>query len=127
MNTVNASGGINGHLVQLITKDDTANPGTSTTEIQSLLTSHVDTMMDMSIVDQAWAPMVQAAFVSSSGKHDVDTPFGTNPDFYPRRRDSSVREPGIFGGAQGGGSDQFRGHLLRRTNKCAPIAWPSSK
>jgi ABC-type branched-subunit amino acid transport system substrate-binding protein len=32
VNTVNASGGINGHQIHLITEDDASNPGTSASE-----------------------------------------------------------------------------------------------
>jgi branched-chain amino acid transport system substrate-binding protein len=93
VNSVNASGGINGHSVQLTTKDDTGNPGTAATEIQSLLSSHVDAIVDMSIVDQVWAPTVQAANVPVIGGSDVDEPFGINPDFYPEGETPESENP----------------------------------
>ena len=119
VNTVNASGGINGHPVQLITRDDTANPGTSTTEIQSLLTSHVDAIVDMSIVDQAWAPMVQAANVPVVGGANVDTPFGTNPDFYPEGETPASENPAYLAELKAAGVTNFGAIYCVEATECA--------
>jgi branched-chain amino acid transport system substrate-binding protein len=81
-NTVNAAGGINGHQVQVITKDDANNPGTSVTDIQSLISDHVVAIADTSNFDQAWANTVQTANVPVVGGYSSGVPFGTNPDFY---------------------------------------------
>jgi branched-chain amino acid transport system substrate-binding protein len=107
VNTVNASGGINGHSVQLTTKDDTGNPGTAATEIQSLLSSHVDAIVDMSIVDQVWAPTVQAANVPVVGGSDVDEPFGINPDFYPEGETPASENPAYLATLKQAGVKNF--------------------
>ena len=54
VNTVNAAGGIEGHQVQLIVKDDAGNPGTAVTNAQALINQHVTAIADVSILDQAF-------------------------------------------------------------------------
>jgi branched-chain amino acid transport system substrate-binding protein len=82
VNTVNASGGIEGHPVQLITEDDAATPGTSISQIQTLLSDHVVAIVDWSAVDETWAATVQAAKVPVVGAELTEVPFYANPDFY---------------------------------------------
>jgi branched-chain amino acid transport system substrate-binding protein len=91
-NAANASGGIQGHPVQLITMDDGAVPGTSTTDMQALISDHVVAIADMSEVDQVWASAVQAANIPVVGMQTTNTPFYTNADFYPEGQtgDSSI-------------------------------------
>ena len=60
---VNASGGIQGHHVNVIAEDDAGDPGTAVSEAQSLLSSNVVAIVDMSNVDQAWSSSVEAAKV----------------------------------------------------------------
>jgi branched-chain amino acid transport system substrate-binding protein len=83
VNSVNASGGINGHPVQLTVKDDAATPGTSVSDVQSLISSGVDAIADMSIVDEPWAATVQKAGIPVVGIDVTETPYYQNPDFYP--------------------------------------------
>jgi branched-chain amino acid transport system substrate-binding protein len=83
VNTVNASGGINGHQVQLIVKDDGGNPGTAATNAQELINDHVTALADVSILDQAFETMVQKSGIPVVGVETPNPPFGTNPDFYP--------------------------------------------
>jgi branched-chain amino acid transport system substrate-binding protein len=83
VNTVNGSGGINGHPVKLITKDDTSLPGSSLTDAQELISDHVDAIVDVTINDNVWASAVQAANIPVIGLNATDEPFFTNPDFYP--------------------------------------------
>src|SRR5262249_21559925 len=82
VNTVNASGGINGHTIKLITEDDAATPGTAISEVQTLISDHVDAIVDLSQVDTAWASAVQTANIPVVGGYATDEPFFTNPDFY---------------------------------------------
>jgi branched-chain amino acid transport system substrate-binding protein len=81
--TVNASGGIDGHQIKLILEDDAANPGTSATEAKTLISDHVDAIVDDSIVDQTWASTVQASHIPVVGIDETETPFYTESDFYP--------------------------------------------
>jgi branched-chain amino acid transport system substrate-binding protein len=92
VNTVNASGGLEGHPIQLITEDDEANPGTAVSNAQTLISDHVDAIADMSLVDQTWASAVQKANIPVVGVGTANNPFNTNPDFYPEAQtnDSAV-------------------------------------
>jgi branched-chain amino acid transport system substrate-binding protein len=81
--SVNDSGGINGHPIQLTVKDDAATPGTSVSDVQGLLSSGVVAIADMSIVDEPWASTVQKAGVPVVGIDVTEDPFFQNPDFYP--------------------------------------------
>jgi branched-chain amino acid transport system substrate-binding protein len=52
--SVNASGGINGHKIDLITKDDASNPTTSVADVQSFVTGdHVVAIVDATTNDAA--------------------------------------------------------------------------
>ena len=82
--TVNASGGINGHKVVVLLKDDTGNPATSTAIAQTFIqTDHVVAIIDATAVDQAWASYVQSQGVPVIGAITSSEPFYLNSDFYP--------------------------------------------
>jgi branched-chain amino acid transport system substrate-binding protein len=81
--SVNASGGLDGHPVTLTLENDQTNPGTSVSEAQTLVSDHVDAILDLSEVDQAWESTVAAAKIPVVGANTSETPFYTNPDFYP--------------------------------------------
>ena len=83
MDTVNSSGGLEGHLVQLIADDDTGTPGTSVADAQTLISDHVDAIVDSSLVGSTWASAVQAAGVPVVGSNESETMYYTNPDFFP--------------------------------------------
>lgn len=83
VNTVNASGGIDGHPVQLIAKDDANSPGTSLSDIQGFISDHVAAVVDTSNFDEVWAKTIQAANIPVVGGYSSNLAFGTNPDFYP--------------------------------------------
>jgi branched-chain amino acid transport system substrate-binding protein len=83
VNTVNASGGINGHPIQLNFQEDSANPGTGVTVTQALISAHVDAIVDMSQIDSAFMGAIQAANIPVVGYNATNEPFFTNPDFYP--------------------------------------------
>lgn len=83
VNTVNGSGGIKGHPVQVTTEDDAGNPGTALTDARTLISDHMDAIVDASTTTQAWAAAVQAANVPVVGMNDNEAPMFTNPDFYP--------------------------------------------
>ncbi len=78
----NAHGGLDGHKVQIIVKDDGYNPATSLSDAQTLVeTAHVLAIIDNSDEDQAWASYVKQQGVPSLG--DTDTEAGyTNSDFF---------------------------------------------
>jgi branched-chain amino acid transport system substrate-binding protein len=79
--SVNASGGIEGHPVDLMFFDDASSPGTSVTDAQTLISDHVAVIVDNSLFDTTWANAVNAAKIPVvSG--DQAPVFDTNPDFF---------------------------------------------
>jgi branched-chain amino acid transport system substrate-binding protein len=80
--TVNASGGISGHPIRLISEDDGSLPGTSVSDIQTLIADHVDAIADDTDLDLTWASVVQAANIPVVGLAIPNVPYYTNPDFY---------------------------------------------
>lgn len=82
--SVNAAGGINGHKINLIVKDDASNPTTSTTMVRELVEKdHVIAIVgDQSNVDSTWATYVQAKGVPVVGGLPINAPFISNPDFF---------------------------------------------
>lgn len=82
--TVNDAGGINGHKIDLIVKDDANNPTTATSMVKELIDKdHVIAIVgDSSDVDVAWAPYAQSKGVPVVGGLPVNTTFISNPDFF---------------------------------------------
>src|ERR1039458_580822 len=75
VSSINAAGGINGHKINLIVKDDASNPGTSLSQVQSLVTSsHAIALVDLSIVDAGWATYVQTNNVPVIGANSSSEP-----------------------------------------------------
>lgn len=82
VNTVNASGGLNGHPVKLITKDDGGIPGTSLSDAQELVSDHVIAVVDDSVYDSAWAKLFDSAKIPIVGGVTPAESFYTDPNFY---------------------------------------------
>ena len=82
--SVNAAGGIDGHKIDLIVKDDASNPTTSTTMVHELVEKdHVIAIVgDSSNVDATWASYVQSKGVPVVGGLPVNSPFISNPNFF---------------------------------------------
>ena len=82
---VNASGGINGHPVKVIIKDDGLNPAQGIQDAKELVQSdHVMAIIgDNSLVDAAWAPYVTSQGVPVIGGNPTESVFFTNPNRQP--------------------------------------------
>jgi branched-chain amino acid transport system substrate-binding protein len=95
--SVNASGGINGHKIELITKDDASDPTTSVADVQSFVTGdHVVAIVDATTNDAAWATYVQQQKVPVVGMDTSSEPYYTNPDFYPEGQTEDSLFSGII-------------------------------
>lgn len=81
--SVNASGGINGHPVQLINYDDGGDAGKAVTEAQSAISAHADVILDLSPLDAAWEKTVDAAKIPVVGGELTAQPYATDANFYP--------------------------------------------
>ncbi len=99
--SVNASGGINGHRINVISKDDQSNPGTSTSIVQNFVQSdHVVAIVDATTNDSVWSSYVQQQGVPVVGVLAPDLSFVTNPDFYAEGQTILALLPSIVGAVQ---------------------------
>ncbi len=81
--SVNAAGGLDGHQVQIVVKDDGYNPATSLSDAQSLVQqNHVIAIFDNSDEDAAWENYIEKAKVPVLGATESDAGY-KNPDFFP--------------------------------------------
>jgi branched-chain amino acid transport system substrate-binding protein len=81
---INASGGINGRPVKLISKDDGQNPANALRFAKELVEQHkVMAIIDNSGVDQAFASYLDKAGVPVTGGTSINAPFLTSPNFFP--------------------------------------------
>jgi branched-chain amino acid transport system substrate-binding protein len=118
-NSVNAAGGINGHPVQVIYKDDATNPGNAVTAAQALISDHVVAIADMSELDAAFASAVQAADVPVVGVFTVAAPFASNPDFYPEGQTTNTLFQGVITSAKAGGATSVANFYCAEAPTCA--------
>ena len=80
--TVNAKGGLQGHRVNLIIKDDGYNPTTSLAQVESMVsTDHIVALVDNSDVDTSWYTYVEQNKVPVIGGQTEDGPY-ENADFF---------------------------------------------
>ena len=119
VNTVNASGGIDGHPIQLTTKDDAGNPGTSATDIQALLSAHVDAIVDLSYLAAVWASTVQKAGIPVVGANESDQAFAGNPDFYAEGQTEDAENPSYMEVLKAAGATNFGVMYCVEAPQCA--------
>jgi branched-chain amino acid transport system substrate-binding protein len=102
-NSVNASGGINGHPVKLISLDDAQNPSTSLQDVKKLVEQdHVMAIVsDLSLVDATWAKYVTQKGIPVVGGASPETTFGQYPDFFPSGGTLITLAAGTIVSAQG--------------------------
>lgn len=81
--SVNASGGLEGHSIDLKVLDDASSPGTSATDAQTLISDHVAAIIDISNFEATWESAVTAAKIPVVGGDFDSAMYGVNPDFYP--------------------------------------------
>lgn len=127
VNTVDASGGIDGHQVKLITKDDAGVPGTAVSEAQGMVSDHVDAILDISNVDTAWATEVQQADIPVVGSNVFDTPFYTNPDFYSEGQTADSSFYSVVATAKLAGADNLGIVYCAEAAACEDVISPTKQ
>lgn len=82
---VNAAGGLGGHPVRLIVKDDTASPTTAIAAVKQLVEDEhvVAIVSDMSIIDQSWYKYIATTSVPVIGGLPFQPGMSTNANFFP--------------------------------------------
>jgi branched-chain amino acid transport system substrate-binding protein len=121
--SVNASGGINGHAVKMFVKDDSANPATSLQDVKELVEQdHVIAIVgEFSLADASWAPYVQAKGIPVVGGVSAEAPFLTNPDFFPSGAQIVVLTVGALAQAKAQGHHHVGVLYCAETPLCAQI------
>jgi len=106
--SVNATGGINGHKIDLIYANDDSNPTTSTTIVHTFVeTDHVVAIVDASNNDAVWATYVQQAGVPVVGMDTSAQPYYDNSDFYPEGQTEDSLFAGIIDAVKQAGATKF--------------------
>jgi branched-chain amino acid transport system substrate-binding protein len=106
--SVNASGGINGHKVDVIYENDDSNPTTSTTIVHNFVESdHVAAIVDASNNDAVWATYVQQSGVPVVGMDTSAAPYYSNSDFYPEGQTEDSLFAGIIDAVKKAGATKF--------------------
>jgi branched-chain amino acid transport system substrate-binding protein len=83
VDSMNASGGLDGHPLTLKIADSGSNPGTAITAAQSLISDHVVAVMDGSAFDSSFVSLFQKANIPLIGGLTSNASMGSNPDVYP--------------------------------------------
>jgi branched-chain amino acid transport system substrate-binding protein len=79
----NAHGGLNGHPVKVIIKDDAANPATALSEVTSMVSSnHITVLVDDSNADTAFAKYIDSQHIPVIGGGSESDVLLTDPNFF---------------------------------------------
>lgn len=81
--SVNAAGGLNGHPVDIIEKDNGSNPGTAATDAQAMVSAKVAAILDLDILDAVWEKPVSAAKIPVIGGNFSSAMFYQDPNWFP--------------------------------------------
>jgi branched-chain amino acid transport system substrate-binding protein len=82
-NSVNASGGVDGHQVKLVNYDDGGDAGKALTEAKAAVAAKADVILDLSPLDSAWAKTADTAKIPVVGGELNSDLYSTDPNFYP--------------------------------------------
>jgi branched-chain amino acid transport system substrate-binding protein len=117
----NAHGGINGHPVHLVTKDDLTDPAQALTEAHELVQSnHVLAVVDMeSVVEASFSSYLQQSGVPVIGGNLADSEFGHNPDFFPEGTTNPNQTYGDLLGAKRAGAKKLAFAYCAESPACA--------
>lgn len=82
---INADGGINGHPVKIIVKDDAGDPAKGLQAAKELIEGEqvIAIVGTVSVTTQAWADYVSEKGVPVVGGLPGEAPFASNPNFFP--------------------------------------------
>jgi branched-chain amino acid transport system substrate-binding protein len=81
--SVNASGGLNGHPVDLTEMDNASNPGTAATDAQKMISANPAAIIDLDILDAIWQKPASAAKIPVIGGNFSSAQYFTDPNWYP--------------------------------------------
>jgi branched-chain amino acid transport system substrate-binding protein len=106
--SVNASGGINGHPVDLIVKDDAANPATSVSEVHELVeTDHVIAISSVTNFEAGWADYVAQQKIPIIGGSTVSPEYYTKSGWYSQGQTTDSVPAAVVQAAKTAGAKNF--------------------
>jgi len=122
--SVNASGGINGHPVQVFIEDDALNPATSLQEAKALVQQDkvIAIVGEDTSLDSTWADYVESAGVPVVGGLSIGAPFLTNPDFFPSGTSVGMLQLGMMQMMKTRGKTHFGELYCAEAPVCAQLA-----
>jgi len=96
--SVNDAGGLNGHAIKLIVKDDGGNPAAALQAAKELVEQEkvIAIVGEVSAADEAYADYVASKGVPVVGGLPVAAPFSTNPDFFASGSGNAIGALGTF-------------------------------
>lgn len=104
MQATNASGGLNGHPVKLIVKDDALTPAKSLQAVKELVeTDKVVAIINMSNVDATWQSYIEGSGVPVVGGNTSEDTYLKSPDFFPASSESVMQNIGTILAAKAAG------------------------
>lgn len=81
--SVNDAGGLNGHPVTLVEKDNGSVPGTALSTAQALIAAKPAAIIDLDILDAVWQKPASAAGIPVIGGNFSSPMFYQDPNWYP--------------------------------------------
>lgn len=121
---VNASGGVDGHQVKVLTYDDAGNVGKAVTEAQSAIAAKPDVILDLSLYDAVWAKAVDAAKIPVVGGELNTSLFATDPNFYPSGQTPDSNGYSLVEVAKDAGAKKLAEFYCVEAPSCASLVAP---
>lgn len=120
--SVNASGGINGHPVKLYIEDDGGDPTTALSEVKTLIQQdHVVAIVgDFTTTDGTWGSYAATQGVPVVGGESLNAPYWTAPDFFPDGANVIALQYGVLATAKQKGS-KFAELYCSESPQCAGV------
>jgi branched-chain amino acid transport system substrate-binding protein len=81
--SVNAAGGLNGHPVTLMEKDNGSVPGSALTDAQAVIAAKPAAIIDLDILDEVWQKAASSANIPVIGGNFSVEAYFTDPNWYP--------------------------------------------
>lgn len=120
-NQVNKDGGLNGHPVKLIVKDDGGDPAKALQAAKELIEKEkvVAIVGETSVADEAFQKYVEGKKVPVVGGLAPEKPFLTSPDFFPSGSSLVVTTYGMIKDAKEAGAKTVGGLYCAESPVCA--------
>ena len=124
----NAKGGLNGHPIDLIVKDDASNPGNSVTMVHELVEQDkVLALVDISNADQAWADYVTSKNIPVVGGNVSSLLLFTNPLFFSPGQTTDSLPVSVMTAAKKAGASKVAVVYCAESPICQQLVDPTQK